>query len=180
MAKVFVLVLNHKQLCVFSLIQAAYFISKCSEKYVPKYISVPKRSISAPRLRLIGTQTHRHHQYFDFKIAQRTLFWKTGEQWLNGKESAASGGDTGDVGLIPELGRSPGGGNGKPLQYSWLENSMDRGTWQATIHWVTKSQTRLSSHIRVCSKCREGLCFLWQLTVMTSYQLYLGDRVQFV
>jgi len=93
------------------------------------------------------------------------------------KNLPASGGDTGDVGLIPELGRSPGGGNGKPLQYSWLENSMDRGTWQATIHGVTVSQTRLSSHIRVYSKCREGLCFLWQLTVMTSYYLYLGDRV---
>ena len=47
----------------------------------------------------------------------------------------------GDVGLIPELGRSPGGGNGNPLQYSCLENSMDRGAWQATVHGFAKSQT---------------------------------------
>ena len=39
----------------------------------------------------------------------------------------------------------PGGGNGKPLQYSCLENSMDRGAWRATVHGVTKSQTRLSN-----------------------------------
>ena len=45
--------------------------------------------------------------------------------------------------LIPGLGRSPGGGHGNPLQYSGLENPMDRGAWQATVHGVTKSWTRL-------------------------------------
>ena len=49
--------------------------------------------------------------------------------------------DTGDVGLIPGSGRSPGVGNGNRLQYSCLENSMDRGAWQATVHRVAKSQT---------------------------------------
>ena len=44
----------------------------------------------------------------------------------------------GDVGSIPESGRSPGGGNGNPLQHSCLENSMDRGPWQATISWSSK------------------------------------------
>ena len=44
----------------------------------------------------------------------------------------------GDVGSIPGLGRSPGGGNGNLLQYSCLENSMDRGTWWATVHGITK------------------------------------------
>ena len=48
--------------------------------------------------------------------------------------------DVRDVGLIPESGRSPGGGNGNPLQYSCLGNSMDRGAWWATVHWVTKSR----------------------------------------
>ena len=48
------------------------------------------------------------------------------------------------LGLIPGLGRSPGRGNGNPLQYSFLENPMDRRAWQATVHGVTKSQTRLS------------------------------------
>ena len=49
-----------------------------------------------------------------------------------------------DVGLIPGSGRSPGGGNGCPLQYSCLENPMEGGAWRATAHGVTKSQTRLS------------------------------------
>ena len=47
--------------------------------------------------------------------------------------------NAGDVGSIPGLGRSPGGGNGNPLQYSCLENSMDGGIWQATIHGSQKS-----------------------------------------
>ena len=53
--------------------------------------------------------------------------------------------DAEDVGLIPGLGRSPGEGNGKPLLYSCLEIPMDRGAWRATVHGVTKSQTRLST-----------------------------------
>ena len=48
-----------------------------------------------------------------------------------------------DVGLIPGLGRSPEGGHGNLLQYSCLENSMDRGAWRATVHRVAKSQTGL-------------------------------------
>ena len=51
-------------------------------------------------------------------------------------------GDMGDVGSIPESGRSPGGGNGHPVQSSRLENSMDRGVWWATVCGVTKSRTR--------------------------------------
>ena len=54
--------------------------------------------------------------------------------------------DVKDMGLIPGLGRSPGVGNGNPLQYSCLENSMDRGAWWATVHGVTKSRTQLSTH----------------------------------
>ena len=53
-------------------------------------------------------------------------------------------GGTGDMGLIPGSGRSPGEGNGNPLQYSSLENFMDRGTSQATVYGVTKSWTQLS------------------------------------
>ena len=60
----------------------------------------------------------------------------------NGKESAC---DARDQGLIPGSGRSSGEGNGNPLQYSCLGNSMDRGAWQATVHGVTKSRTRLSN-----------------------------------
>ena len=55
-----------------------------------------------------------------------------------GKESACN---AGDLGLIPGLGRPRGEGNGNPLQYFCLENSMDRGTWQAAVHGVSKIQT---------------------------------------
>ena len=55
-------------------------------------------------------------------------------QWI-GKESACS---AGDAGLIPSSGRSPGEGNGNPLQYTCLENPMDRGAWWAIVHMVTK------------------------------------------
>ena len=60
---------------------------------------------------------------------------------LVGKESACNARDTG---LIPRSERSPGERNGNPLQYSCLENSMDREAWQATVRGVAKSQTRLS------------------------------------
>ena len=57
------------------------------------------------------------------------------------KNPPAHAGDVRDTGLIPGLGRSPGGGHGNPLQYSSLENSMDRETWQATVQGVTKNWT---------------------------------------
>ena len=56
------------------------------------------------------------------------------------KNLPANAGDIRNVGLIPGSGRSPGGGNGNPLQYSCLENPMDRGAWQVTVHGVTKTQ----------------------------------------
>ena len=56
----------------------------------------------------------------------------------------ASAGDIGNVGLISGLGRSPEEGNGNPLQYSCLDNPMNRGVWWATVHGVAKSQTQLS------------------------------------
>jgi len=60
------------------------------------------------------------------------------------KNLPSNAGDVRDMGSIPGLGRSPGGGNGNPLQYSCLENPMDRGAWQATVHGIAKSQTQLS------------------------------------
>ena len=59
------------------------------------------------------------------------------------KNLPANAGDLRDTGSIPESGGSPGGGHGNPLQYSRLENPMDRGAWRATDHWVAKSQTLL-------------------------------------
>ena len=80
-----------------------------------------------------------------------------------------------DAGLIPGLGRSPGKGHGNPLQYSCLENPMDRGAWQATVPGVAKSQTRLkwlSSHTRYLCWCgimtmtqRPWHLHLWLLSV---------------
>ena len=63
--------------------------------------------------------------------------------WLSGKEAAWNAENAGDMGLIPRLGRSPEGGNGNPLQYSCLENPMDRGAWWAAVHKVSKSWTWL-------------------------------------
>ena len=62
------------------------------------------------------------------------------------KNLPADAGDARDAGPIPGWGRSPGGGNGNPLQYSCLGSPMDRGAWWAAVHGVAKSQTRLSSH----------------------------------
>jgi len=59
------------------------------------------------------------------------------------KNTPANAGDIRDVGWIPGSGRSPGEGNGNPLQYSCLENAMNRGIWEATVHGVTKSHTGL-------------------------------------
>ena len=58
------------------------------------------------------------------------------------KNLPANAGDARDVGSFPGLGRSPGGGHGNPLQGSCLENPMDRGAWQATVHRVSQSQIR--------------------------------------
>ena len=57
------------------------------------------------------------------------------------KKMLANSGSARDVGLTPGLGRSPGVGNGNPLQYSCLKNPMDRGAWQAAVHGAAKSQT---------------------------------------
>ena len=62
------------------------------------------------------------------------------------KDTPVNAGDSRDVGSIPGLGRSPGLGNGNPLQYSCQENSMDRGAWWATVHEVAESD--MTEHAR--------------------------------
>ena len=72
------------------------------------------------------------------------------------------------AGLIPELGRSPGGGHGNPLQYSCLENPMDRGAWRATVHGGAQSRTqlkRLSMHGVYGSNKIWGLNILMPLSI---------------
>ena len=78
------------------------------------------------------------HIFWDFSVIFLLLGFPGGS---DGKESACS---AGDPGLTPGSGRSPREENGYPLQFSCLENSMDRGAWQATVHEVAKSQTQLS------------------------------------
>ena len=73
------------------------------------------------------------------------------------KNPPANSGDTGDPGLILGLGRSPGEGNGNSLQYSCLENSMDREAWYTVVHGVAKSWTQLSTHPQ---RCKAGFCSL--------------------
>ena len=70
-----------------------------------------------------------------------------------GSEVKASACIAGDLGSIPGLGRSPGEGNGNPLQYSCLENPMDGGAWWATVHRVAKSWTRLSDFTKKKKRC---------------------------
>ena len=69
-----------------------------------------------------------------------TVLWSS-QMALVVKKPPANAGDIRDAGLIPGLGRSPGEGNSNPLQYSFLENSMDRGAWWVTVHGVIKSYT---------------------------------------
>ena len=65
------------------------------------------------------------------------------------KNLPANPGDARDKGSVPRWERSPGVGNGKLFQYPCLENSIDRGAWRATVHGITKSETRLRTHILI-------------------------------
>ena len=99
----------------------------CLENPMDRGITLPQshaKTLSSP-----------HHFYF-FDVTSLPL-------WLSDKESACN---VGDPGLIPGLGRSPGEGHGSPLQYSCLENSMDRGAWRGRVHGLTKSGTRLGNY----------------------------------
>ena len=73
------------------------------------------------------------------------------------KNLSANAGDARDTSLIPGLERSPGEGNGHPLQCSYPENSVDREAWQATVHGVRKSWTQLSDFISYYKECIMGL-----------------------
>ena len=73
------------------------------------------------------------------------MYWEISlRRFPGGSDGKVSACNAGDLGSIPGLGRSPGEGNGNPLQYSCLENSVDGEAWWATVHGVAKSRTRLS------------------------------------
>ena len=127
------------------------------------WISLQSNGLS----RVFSNTTVQKHQFFGAQLSLQSNFkkWKLNgrmswildllslrslrlSQWFSGKEFACSAGDTG---LIPGSGRSPGVGNSNPLQYSCLENPMNRGAWWVTVHRVANSQTWLkwlSMHIR--------------------------------
>ena len=75
------------------------------------------------------------------KMVLMNLFAGQQKCFPGGSEVKVSACNAGDLGSIPGLGRSPGEGNGTPLQYSCLENPMDGGAWWATVHSIAKSQT---------------------------------------
>ena len=90
--------------------------------------------------RIPGMGSHRvGHDWSDLAAAVPGIH--EGFPWLSGKESTCN---VGDPDSIPGSGRSPGGGHGSPLEYPYLENPLDRGAWQATVHRVTKSRTRVN------------------------------------
>ena len=80
----------------------------------------------------------------------------------------ANTGNTRDVDLIPGLGRFPGVGNGNPLQYSFLENSMDGGAWQTTVYRVARSWTQLSTHTQLKHSYCHYKCALGKMGIYES------------
>ena len=83
-----------------------------------------------------------------------------------------------DVGSIPGLGRSPGGGHGKPLQYSCLENPMDRGTWKATVHGIIRIQTLLKwLSMKACTACMHCIYISATLSVCPTLSSLAIDLV---
>ena len=86
--------------------------------------------------------THTHSLSFVINIRPQSYWIKA--HFPGGSDCEESACNAGDEDLLPGWGRSPGGGNGNPLQYSCLENSIDRGAWWATVHGVTKTWTQLN------------------------------------
>ena len=117
-------------------------------------------------------------------------------RWLSSKESSCNVGNAGHLGLIPGLRRSPGEGNGNPLQYSCLENSRDRGAWWATVHGNTHTHiptpvlfTRTPQFSSVAQSCptlcdpmsrsTPGLPVHHQLQEFTQTHVHqVGDAIQ--
>ena len=112
-----------------------YFVPHCTEGFL--YVSLLNPYNNSERQVLIFTRKGS----FNWKW-QNTQLKRASQvaQWA--KSPPAHAGDTGDVGSIPGSGRSPGAGNGNPLQYSCLENPMDRGAWQATVHGFKEESDR--------------------------------------
>ena len=134
------------------------------QTYIVNYLFLPEYHTGIKKL-LHPQQPHQTCSS-TYSLIQLT----SAEHYSDGKESACS---VGELGLIPGSGRSPGKGNGNPLQYSCLENSMDRGAWQVTVHAEAKSWTWLSdNHAHTLS---EKLC--WMLDSGCDQNSMLGKLI---
>ena len=130
------------------------YITKADEKKVTLVAHQPSYSAVPPRFLEVD---HKYKAYIWFLCGLHCLFFTILARLLSHylvvispwySLLPASAGDAGDMDLNPGSGRSPGGSSGNPLQYSCLENPVDRGTWQATVHGVAESDTtkQLSTH----------------------------------
>ena len=91
-------------------------------------------------------------------------------RWCRVNNLPANAGDAGDPGAIPGSGRSAGEGNDNPLQYSCLENSMDRGAWRASVHGVAKCWTQLSVHTH--TQIHLYILSPWGWGLVSSFKFY--------
>ena len=98
----------------------------------------PDSPLGTPELSCTGSGVVNYDNDQQNKATRKALVWLP--RHCSGEEPVASAGNARDVGLIPGSGRSPGVGDDNTLQYSCLENSMDRRAWKATVHAVTKSR----------------------------------------
>ena len=127
----------------------SYNMNKSQEYNVKKKL---KHIEEKQKLSLISLKVAKHQKLNKLLHKKEELLpW-----WLSNKETAYNAGAPAVMASIPRSGRSPGGGHGNPLNYSCLENPMDRGAWWATVHWVTKSQTRLKWFRKSRHEGREG------------------------
>ena len=113
-------------------------INPCTHPKYTNYLQIPTI-----------VQTHKHYHLNTYQNSYSTIYtntqiYKHTPQVPVVKNLPANAGDIRDTGLIPGSERSPGGGHGNPLQYSFLENPIDRGSWQATVHRVAQSRTWLN------------------------------------
>ena len=120
-------------------------------------------------------EVHQISRKITTKVITAKLWFGDGYRKNLQEESTCSTGDTGDLGLVPGSGRPPGRGNDNPLQYSCLENPMDRAAWWATVHAVAESDTTewltLSTHwnfagerawdLQIALQCFRGKTYPW-------------------
>ena len=121
-------------------------------------------------------QAKRQNQWYYIETYTKREIFINKSQGLHGLVVKNPPSNARDTGSISWSGRSPGVGNGDPLQNSYLENPMDRGAWWATVHGVTKSRTRLSMHTHMQGKIRK--CFLCNIgLLMRKVELFLWGIV---